>query len=405
MDERIGNLLVGDEERSNLEEVVRSQRLFRYHPSRTAGPSFSDRLEQAVEERLNAGPVLALANATAGLHIALIAVGVCPGDRVLVPAYSFLATATAVLHAGALPVFVDVDDTYGMCPHDLERKLDPGVKAVVVAHLQGAAADIEPIRALCQRRGVPLVEDAAQAFGVTVGGRPVGTFGDVGVYSLQSNKVIVSGEGALMVARTASLRERIRSLHDQGCTRSDGGMPLWGDGVQYGFNFKITELAAAVALAQLGRLADIRDRLAVRSELVHEAVRGCPVLRRRSVDPSGEIGVSVAFVPETPDPGLLERLQAAHLPVQRFYATPLYRHPIFWNLASPYRNGFPFQALTENPYRAAHCRQAEALCATGVWLMLNPVVPLEPCRHLARTLRAQLTAPLHTATAARISTP
>ncbi len=191
-EERLGNLLVGDAELDCLAEVVRSGRLFRYHRAFDGSSSFADRLERAVAERLDVPHVVAQSSATACLQSALIAVGVTPGDYVAVPAYSFLGTATCVLGVGAIPLFVDVDDTYGLCPQALKEALNPRVKAVLAASLQGGPCRMRELRAVCDQALVPLIEDAAQGFGARLGGHHVGTLGDVGVFSLQANKRNVS---------------------------------------------------------------------------------------------------------------------------------------------------------------------------------------------------------------------
>jgi 8-amino-3,8-dideoxy-alpha-D-manno-octulosonate transaminase len=367
--------------------------LFRFHPAARPGPSYSDRLEQAAAGLFGSSGAVALHSATSGLQLALIALGVCPGDRVAVPAYSFIGSAGCVLNVGAIPVFVDIDASFGMDPESLERALDGTVKAVIVAHLQGSAAAADALRDICSRKRVPMIEDCAQAFGATLAGTPVGTFGDAGVFSLQANKIIVSGEGGLVIARDPRILQRIRSLHDQGCSRGEGGLPLWSEDCTYGFNYKINEMTSAVALAQLRKFPAIRSAMNRRFAWVQEALGEAPCALRACPDPEGRIGVSLSFIPEVPGDPLLESLTRARVPARRLYAEPLYKHPIFSGLRSPYANGYPFNLLSGNPYAKVRCEKAESVCRDSIWIMLNPLLKEEECRRIGRATREALNAP------------
>jgi dTDP-4-amino-4,6-dideoxygalactose transaminase len=192
-------------------------------------------------------------NATMGLSIALKAVGVQPGDEVLVPPYTFIATASAALMLGAIPVFVDVDaETLLIDPAQLEEAVTPRTKAIVPVHHGGSPADMDGVMATARRHGLRVVEDAAQAHGAAWRGRPVGAIGDVGVFSFQSSKPINAGEGGMMLTDDDELDELLWSYRNVG--RRRGGE--WYEHVRLGWNLRMTEFQAAVLLGQMRRMPD-----------------------------------------------------------------------------------------------------------------------------------------------------
>jgi perosamine synthetase len=203
---------------------------------------------------------------TAAIHIALAACGIGPGDEVIVPAFTFVATALAVLHQGAVPVFVDIEpETFGMDPRLIEGAITPRTRAVMPVHIHGAPCDIDSIAAICQKRGLVLIEDAAQAHGSTHQGRKVGTLGAIGCFSVQSSKSLPAGEGGLMVTdddalwekanRTRMFGEDVRASDeaDYRIERALDGNRAY-DSLGMGWMYRTTELSAAVCRAQLKKL-------------------------------------------------------------------------------------------------------------------------------------------------------
>ncbi len=209
---------------------------------------------------------LATNSGTSALHIALAASGVGPGDEVIVPAFTFVATALSVLHQGAVPVFVDIEpETLGLDPRLLEAAITERTRAVMPVHIHGTPCELDAIGALCRRRGLTLIEDAAQAHGSTHRGRKVGTFGAAGCFSLQSSKNLAAGEGGLMVTDDESLFERANRarMFGEDVRQSDEAFfrverALDGsrayDALGMGWMYRTTELCAAVARAQLQKL-------------------------------------------------------------------------------------------------------------------------------------------------------
>jgi dTDP-4-amino-4,6-dideoxygalactose transaminase len=194
---------------------------------------------------------VATVNATMGLSVALKAVGIGPGDEVLVPPYTFIATASAALMLGAVPVFVDVDpETLLIDPARIDDLVSPRTKAIVPVHHGGSPADMDGVMAAARRHGLRVVEDAAQAHGAAWRGRPVGAIGDVGVFSFQSSKPVNAGEGGMMLTNDPELDELLWSYRNVG--RRRGGE--WYEHVRLGWNLRMTEFQAAVLIAQLRRM-------------------------------------------------------------------------------------------------------------------------------------------------------
>jgi len=207
-------------------------------------------------------------NATMGLMVALKAIGVGPGDEVLVPPYTFIATASAALMLGAIPVFVDVDpETLLIDPALIDQAVTPRTKAIIPVHHGGSPADMDGVMAAARRHGLRVVEDAAQAHGAAWRGRPVGAIGDVGVFSFQSSKPITAGEGGIMLTNDDELDELLWSYRNVG--RRRGGE--WYEHVRIGWNLRLSEFQGAVLLAQLKRMpAQQRQRAAAAAYLTEQ---------------------------------------------------------------------------------------------------------------------------------------
>jgi dTDP-4-amino-4,6-dideoxygalactose transaminase len=225
------------------------------------GPRVAE-FEEAFAELCGSRHALAVANGTAALHLALLAVGCGPDDEVLVPSLNFVAAANTIAHTGATPVFVDIagDDDLNMDPADVEAAIGPRTKAIVVLHYGGYASDVEAIGRLADEHGLVVVEDAAHAPGAAANGRSCGTFGAIGCFSFFSNKNLPVGEGGMMVTDDDDLRERLRLLRSHGMTtltwdRHRGHAHSY-DVVTQGFNYRLDEIRAALGLVQLRRLPE-----------------------------------------------------------------------------------------------------------------------------------------------------
>ena len=229
--------------------------------------------EAAFAERVGAAEAVATTNCTSALHLALYMVGVRPGDEVIVPSLSFIATANAVWACGATPVFADIDpSTYNLDPVAAERSITPRTRAIMPVHQIGLPADMDAFLAVAERHGLALVEDAACAVGATYRGRPIGSLGPLACFSLHPRKVITTGEGGMICVQEPELAAQLRRLRQHGMDLSDLARHSAQDIVfesypERGWNHRMTDMQAALGLCQLELLEDIleaRRRLAER---------------------------------------------------------------------------------------------------------------------------------------------
>jgi len=236
---------VGEVEQAAVARVIASNYI-------NDGPT-TRRLESAIAERLGVKRAVAVSSGTAAISLGLMAVGIGPGDEVIVPDLTFIATANAVRLAGAKVKLVDVEPyRFTLDPEKAAVAIGPRTKAIVPVDVNGRGADYESLETLCAEHGLKLVCDAAEALGSRWHGRYLGTFGDAGCFSFSANKTVTSGQGGMVVTNSDDVYYRLRELKDQG--RRFGG--TGGDDLHpvLGFNFKYTDLQAAVAIAQLERM-------------------------------------------------------------------------------------------------------------------------------------------------------
>ncbi len=238
--------------------------------------------EAAVAARVGANHAVAVSSCTTGLHLALVAAGVGAGDEVVVPSLSFIATANAARYVSASPVFADVDLSGNLIVETIQPVLTDKTKAVILVHQGGMPADIDAVHALCDRRGILVIEDAACAIGATYRGREIGAHSDLVVFSFHPRKVITTGEGGMVLARDERQATRIRQLREHSMSVSAADRHAASGVVieQYletGYNYRMTDIQAAVGLVQLDRLDEIISRrraLADRYRSLLDGVRG-----------------------------------------------------------------------------------------------------------------------------------
>lgn len=193
---------------------------------------------------------LSCTNGTAALHLALMAIGIGPGDEVIVPTLTYVATANAVTYCGARPIFVDSEpETWNLNPTLIEEKITPRTKAIVVVHLYGHPVDMDPVLKAGRRHGLFIIEDAAEAHGAEYKGRLAGSLGDIAIFSFYGNKILTTGEGGMVVTNSENLAQKVRRLKGQGM---DPERRYWFPIV--GYNYRMTNIQAALGLAQLEKV-------------------------------------------------------------------------------------------------------------------------------------------------------
>lgn len=238
---------LGERELELVTEVLRSDVL-------GLGP-FAARFEAQLASIVSRRHGIACSSGTAGLHMGVRALEIGPGDEVITTPFSFVASANCLLYEQAVPRFVDIEeDSFGLDPDQILAAVTPRTRAVLPVHVFGRPCRIEAITSTARDRGWAVIEDACEALGSSVNGRPVGSFGDVSVFAFYPNKQITTGEGGMVVTDDATLAETMQSLRNQG-RDTDG---TWLRHVRLGYNYRLDEMSAAVGVAQLERLAELR---------------------------------------------------------------------------------------------------------------------------------------------------
>lgn len=249
----IGTHYIGKEELKAVKQVLKSKSLFRYQ-----GPHLlykTDEFEANMKKYLGVKYVLACSNGGAAIKLCCIANGIGPGDEVLMSPFTFIASASSVLACGAVPKFVDIDETMNINPHEIEKNIGPHTKAVLAIHMQGQPCDMSQIMKIAKKHKLVVIEDTAQAFGSEVNGQKAGTIGDCGAFSLQAGKTITSGEGGFLATNNSKIYEIAKMYHDNGGLRKGCDYPTWENNKTiFGENFKITEIQSAIANEQLKKI-------------------------------------------------------------------------------------------------------------------------------------------------------
>jgi perosamine synthetase len=199
---------------------------------------------------------ISCSNGTAAIHLALLALGIGEGDEVIIPNLTFAATINTVLHANATPVIVDIEsNSWCIDPVEIESAITPKTKAIIAVHIFGQSCNMEGIMVLAEKYNLKVIEDCAEAHGAMYGGKKVGSFGDIGCFSFFGNKIITTGEGGMCVTSDQKLDERMRSLRDHGMSKTK---KYWHDVI--GYNYRLTNIQAAIGLAQLERIEAIHKK-------------------------------------------------------------------------------------------------------------------------------------------------
>ena len=289
--------IFGEEERKEVNDVLESGVLFRYgFDAARNGHWKAKAFEQELARRTGAAHCHLCSSGTSALNVALAACGVGAGDEVIIPPFTFVATFEAVLTAGAVPVFAEIDETLCLDPDALRARITPRTKAVMVVHMCGSMARIDAIQALCRKENLILIEDACQSVGATFNGKALGTFGQMGCFSFDPVKTITCGEGGAVITDDTRLYDLAHAYADHGHDHigSDRGAE---DHPVLGYNFRISELNAAVGVAQLRKLDAILATQRKHKTAIKNAMKRFDHIQFRKVpDPDGDSATFLSFM-------------------------------------------------------------------------------------------------------------
>ena len=344
---------LGKEESDEVKRVIESGWI-------AQGPEVQ-RFEQEFATKVGSVEAIAVSNCTTGLQLALIVAGVKAGDEVIVPSFSYIATANSVVQAGGVPIFADVcGKTGNLTVETIDAAKTNRTKALIVVHQAGLPADIGEIKKYAVAHGLQLIEDAACAIGSSIEGQPIGGHSELVVFSFHPRKILTTGEGGMIVFRNRSDYERAAAWHDHG-HENNPAVPRWEDTRSgSGFNFRMTELQGAVGLAQLRKLDDVVRHQQKNRDAIWRAISDLPGVVARDV-PAGSIETADALVFETPSPTVAREVRARL--VAAGLATKILPEAVTWHFAGTWshmpelvaRHGDLSKAFPATAARLARC--------------------------------------------------
>ena len=358
--------LIGKEEINAVLGVLRSKKLAGY-----PGPKILE-FEKRFAAYHGVKHAIATNCGTSALTLALYSAGIGFGDEVIVPPYTFIASASSILQCNAVPVFSDIDpDTLTIDPAKVEEKISSRTKAIMPVHLYGQPCDMDPLNEVARRHGLLIVEDCAQAHSAAYRGRLVGTMGDAGCFSFQISKNMMTAEGGMITTNRDDIAEKARMLRHQGAI---------GYGImQMGLRVDMTEMQAALGIVQLKKLDGFTKKRIRSADYLTKNLQGIPGIRPPVV-PSHTKNVYHIYVWQIDEGSLgvskdqfVKAIRAEGIPASPIYARPLYEEPIFKDKAGRGK-GFPFEYLEGRvfEYKQGLCPNAEKVCKSVVGVYLSP---------------------------------
>jgi len=360
-----GGMEIDEAEVEAVTRVLRSKNVFRYYGVGD-GPHEVEEFEREFAEHLGSKHALCVNAGSSALICGLIGAGVQSGDEVIVPAYTWNATANAVIAARATPVLAEVDESLTLDPDDVEAKITARTKALLPVHMRGGPADMDALGSIAGEHGLAIVEDVCQAAGATFRGQRLGTFGDAGAFSLQFNKIITTGEGGVLVTDRDDLYDLANDVHDcAGSVRRGVGLPKFA-----GWNFRASELQGAVARVQLGRLDGLLERMRANQRLLKERVAELSGLTlRRANDAYGDAGIClIAFA----DSAELASRAAQALRAEGVLATTVYSPDVVDLHVYPYWRPV-LEAIAEAGRPAPDCPRTLDLTGRAIHVDVSPL--------------------------------
>ena len=291
-----GSYLIGEEEKKELEEVIKSGYLVRYGSK--DDKNFKRKVatfEKEFSQYTKIKYCIAMNSGTSALLSGLAALGIGPGDEVIVPGYTFIASISAIIYARAIPVLCEIDKSLTMDPSDVEKKITKRTKAIMPVHMLGNPCDMNRILKIAKKYNLYVIEDCCQAVGGSYRNKKLGSFGEIGAYSMNWYKIITTGDGGVFATNDKNLYEKAFGFHDQGHMPLRFGLEI-GNRSIIGLNFRINELTGAVALAQLRKLNKIIDTLRYKKSKLKNLIGDMPGVSFRKINDPGECATLLTLI-------------------------------------------------------------------------------------------------------------
>lgn len=382
----VGYAIVGDEEKERVRKVldsgVMSDFIGRAGEKFLGGAQVRE-FETLVKDYFKVKYAVSVNSATAALHIAVGACGMGPGDEVIVTPYTMSATATSIVMENAVPVFADIEeDTFCLNPSDIEKRITPHTRAVIVVHLFGLSARMDEIMKIAKKHKLLVIEDCAQAPGAIYKGKQVGTWGDIGIFSLNQHKTITCGEGGFAIANNDQLALRMQLIRNHGeSVVSDIKEERIDDIV--GFNYRMTELEAAVSIGQFKRLnslnnhrIELADYLRLKLSKLKGLVLPKPDRERKHVYFVFPVKVQESVLGVSRNT-LVSALVAEGIPFGGGYVKPIYLEPMYQKKIGYGKQGCPFAC----PFYTGNVVYNKGICPVTERMHEKELMVTPICRH------------------------
>lgn len=390
----LGCCALGDEERALVNEVLDGGFLNRFLQTDSGRNSMASRLEGELADLVGVPHCLAVTSGTAALEVAMMGLGLGPGDEVILPAWSWKSCFISIVRVGARPVLAEIDDSLCLAPGEIRRLATKRTKAVLVVHFQGVAAQMDALLKEADEAGIALIEDCAESPGALFNGKRVASIGRVGIFSFQHNKTVTSGEGGAVFTRDRALFERLIRAHDIGICRPAFAERVDNTGSAFcGGQYRMTELTAAVALGQVRKLDRIRNHCRSLQAIVREREADYTGLTPRLIpDPQGDSGIEMYYFAQSAEAAEAIRAVLLGRNVNTFAMTGTYaqyRQEYCINRASHHPQMNPFVDEPEWPmkgYRVEDFPVTEDLVSRMLAIPFGWLYTEQDARHIADSL-------------------
>lgn len=381
----LGTSYIGKEEVKAVKKVLKNKSLFRYH-----GPNLlftTDEFEKNMAKYLGVKYVLACTNGAAAIKLCCIANNIGPGDEVLMSPFTFIASANSVLSCGAIPKFIDIDETMNVSPDAIEKNITKKTKAILAIHMQGQPCDMKKINKIAKKHNLIVIEDTAQALGAELNGKKAGTFGSCGAFSLQAGKTITCGEGGFLVTNNKEIYIKAKMYHDNGGYRLGCDYPTWENGKTiFGENFKITEVQSAIANEQLKKIQKI---LLKQEKVYNQIIKNIDTdfyNIRPCVNGSKLVNSNIAikFKNQIECQKFIKYMNEKGIGFNLYCSNLINKYDTFKKKQSWHNSRFPYNI---SDYIDNECPTAEKLFKTVAWFNLSGSLKNKHVKYIIKTLK------------------